>query len=31
MDIDIGIDTMRDVIEDEFDEETLAQCNDDKL
>ena len=31
MGIDIGIDTMRDVIEDEFDEEALPQCSDDEL
>jgi len=31
MDIDIGIDTMRDVIEDEFYEEALPQFNDHEL
>ena len=31
MDLDIGLDTMRDVIEDEFDEESLPQINDEEL
>ena len=31
MDLDIGLDTMRDVIEDEFDEESLPQINDEDL
>ena len=31
IDLDIGLETMRDVIEDEFDEESLPQINDEEL
>jgi hypothetical protein len=31
IDIDIGLDTMRDVIEDEFDEESLTQNNEEEM
>ena len=31
IDLDIGLETMRDVIENEFDEESLPQINDEEL